>query len=114
MIKSIKALSFSLAMLPAALLAQEDAVIRLNSTIQPYSAGQPWDKVDPRTRRGLVTYIEGGYIITTAEMVANAAFMELETVDGNHRIPAKVKAIDYEANLGIVEGATDADKKKLA
>ena len=114
MFKILKTFAVLLAALPASLAAQEDAVIRLNSTIQPYSAGQPWDKVDPRTRRGLVTYIEGGYVITTAEMVADAAFMELETVDGNHRIPAKVKAIDYEANLAILVGASDADKAKLA
>jgi len=114
MFSFIKTTVVAIVLFPLSLAAQEKSVIRLNSTIQGYSQGQPWDKVDPRNRRGLVTYIEGGHVLTTAEMVADAAYLEFETVEGNTRIPAKVKVIDYEANLALLTGATEADSKRLA
>ena len=93
--------------------AQEKSVIRLNSTLQPYSAGQPWNKGEAVNRRALITYLGDGKLITTAEMVVNASYLELETVEGNTRIPAKVEAIDYEANLALLIPTKSEDVKKL-
>lgn len=89
--------------------AQEDSVIRVNSTIQKYNQGQPWAKTAPRNRRGLAAYIGENRVLTTAELVADVANLEFETVDGNRRIPAEVSVIDYEANLAILKPLASQD-----
>jgi len=93
--------------------AQEGSVIRLNATIQRYSVTQPWEKTEPSNKYGLATFIEGGYIVTTAETVRDAVYLEFETIDRSLRIPAKVKVIDYSANLALIEAVQGEDKKKL-
>lgn len=94
------------------IFAQEQSIIRLNTSIQGYNPGQPWDKLEPANRRGLATYIGEGKCITSSELVANASFLEFETVDGVRRIPAKVSVVDYEVNLALVE-ALDKEGKKF-
>lgn len=78
------------------------SVLRLRTTVQTYNAGQPWEKNPPVTRRGLGAYLQGGLVVTTAEMVADATFLELESPDGTRTAPARVVAVDYEANLALV------------
>lgn len=93
--------------------AQEKSVIRLNSTLQPYSASQPWNKGNAVSRRALITYIGDGKFLTTAEMVVNASYLELETVEGNTRIPAEVETIDYQANLALITTLKEEDTKVI-
>ena len=42
-------------------------------------------------------------VLTTAEMAADASYIELENADSTRKLPAKVIAIDYEANLALLE-----------
>ena len=112
--KKIIFLIFLLLGLTSFLTAQDDSVLRLNATLQSYNPGQPWNKTEPKSRRGLVTYLGEGKLLTTSELVTNAAYLELETVDGNHRIPAKVVTVDYEVNLALLEALTDEGKDFLA
>ncbi|MGD1978434.1 MAG: PDZ domain-containing protein [Akkermansiaceae bacterium] len=97
-------LPFFLQVLPA---KTEDSLVRINSTIQSYSASQPWEKSPPRSRRGLGTLLGGQKILTTAAMAADAIYLELESADGTQNTPAKVAAIDYEANLALLVPAND-------
>jgi S1-C subfamily serine protease len=88
------------------------SVVRINATQQTWSAGQPWEKQEPRSRRSLGALIDGNKVLTTAETVADWTFLEFETTDGRKRAAAKVVAVDYEANLALVsllDDKKDAD-----
>ncbi|GAA5484686.1 S1C family serine protease [Haloferula sargassicola] len=78
------------------------SVVRVNTTYQRWNPGQPWEKLDPRQRRSLGAVITGNKVLTTAEMVADSTFIELESTDGRKLTPATVEAVDYEANLALL------------
>ena len=86
----------------------DQSLVRVNTTIQKFSVSQPWEKTSPRKRRGLGALLEGNRVITTAEMAADAVYLELESQDRTENIPAKVLAIDYEANLALLAPEKDA------
>ncbi len=92
--------------------AAELPVLRVSSTLQPYSINQPWEKRAPYERNGLGILVGKNQILTTAEMVANATFIELQTINDEHTIIAKAIAIDYEANLALLS-ATEASDIEL-
>jgi S1-C subfamily serine protease len=79
-----------------------DSFVRVNATIQTFDAGQPWERNNPARRSGLGTVVSPTEILTTAEMVANQTYLELESADSASSIPAKVLAIDYKANLALL------------
>lgn len=78
------------------------SVVRVNATQQHWSAGQPWEKDEPRRRRSLGAIVGPGQVLTTAEMAADATYLEFESTDGRKQAPAKVVAVDYEANLALL------------
>jgi len=86
-----------------------ESVVRVNSTRQEWNPGQPWEKREPRRRRSLGAMVGPGEVLTTAEMVADATFIELETTDGKRLAPAAVRAVDYEANLALLQLEDPAD-----
>ena len=86
------------------------SVIRVHSTIQSWNPGQPWEKNPSRNRSALAALVANNQVLTTAEMVADAIYIELETTDGKRRAPARVKCVDYEANLALL---TLSDEKKI-
>jgi len=98
----MKKLLFALILLQPLVAAPEDSLVRINSTIQTYSASQPWEKTPPRSRRGLGTLLPGNRILTTAAMAADSIYIELQSADSTQTVPAKVTAIDYEANLALL------------
>ena len=94
----------------------ETSVIRVNSTIQKWNPSQPWDKSPPSKHSGLGALLNGNRVLTTAEMAADATYIELENADNTLSLPAKLIAIDYEANLALLEadsGNTDEFFKDL-
>ncbi|MEM9237288.1 MAG: PDZ domain-containing protein [Verrucomicrobiota bacterium] len=78
------------------------SVVRVNSTRQRWNPGQPWEKQPPSKRRSLSAVVMDDHVLTTAEMVADATLIELESVDGRRFAQGKVTAVDYEANLALV------------
>lgn len=86
------------------------SVVRINATKQGWSAGQPWEKESPESRRSLGAIVRPGQVLTTSEMVADATYLELESPDGKHLAPAKVIAVDYEANLALIGLQNENDK----
>lgn len=89
----------------------KQSVVRVNSTTQKWNAGQPWEKADPSSRRALAAVVSTNSVLTTAELIADSTFIELESIDGSSRIPAKVKCVDYEANLALISASDDAQAK---
>ncbi len=83
-------------------LTIKNSLVRINSTFQTWSPSQPWDKSAPGKRRALGVLLSGNRVLTTAEMAANTTYIELENADSTKRLPAKVLAVDYEANLALL------------
>lgn len=88
-------------------------VIRLTATQQSWSPGQPWEKNPPSQRRALAAIIGDQLVLTTAEMVADATYLEFESTDGTRFAPAKVLAVDYEVNLALLKPADEEEGKLL-
>lgn len=82
--------------------AVQNALVRVNSTQQTWSASQPWDKSAPSSRSALGLVLKNKHILTTAEMAVNSTYIELENAASTRTLPAKVVAIDYESNLALL------------
>ena len=96
---------------PATPTKKEDTLnsfVRVNSTIQTFNAGQPWQRNSPRRRSGLGALISPTEILTAAEMVANQTYLQLESADSSKSVQAEVIAIDYKANLALLSPVGDA------
>ena len=90
-----------------------DSFVRVNATIQTFNAGQPWQRNNPLRRSGLGTLLSPTEIITTAEMVANSTYLDLESADSSESVQAKVLAIDYDANLALLTPVNPAKNSFL-
>ncbi|MGL4400938.1 MAG: PDZ domain-containing protein [Luteolibacter sp.] len=91
----------------------KNSVVRINSTQQSWSAGQPWEKNPPSQRRALAAIIAPQRVITTSELVADATYLEFESPDGTRFAQAKVIAVDYEANLALLGPASETEGNVL-
>jgi hypothetical protein len=83
-------------------LGENSSIVRVNATCQIYDPLRPWLKRPPYSRRAIGTLLSETQVLVTAEMVANANYIELEKPGGNARCPATVACIDYEANLALL------------
>ncbi len=104
-------LSFLLSSFIGSLSVLADApqsFIRINSTKQNYNVTQPWEKTAPYKRRALGAVLEGQRVLTTAEVVANATYIEFETLDREQRAIARVLYTDNETNLALLEPVDQA------
>jgi len=89
------------------------SVIRVHSTRQEWNAAQPWEKLPPARRRSLGAVVGRYQVLTTAEMVADATLIELETSNGLHLAPASILAVDFAANLALLTVADEKDAEAL-
>jgi S1-C subfamily serine protease len=87
-----------------------DALVRVNATVQPYDTYLPWQKQSPAGRRGLGVVMPQRRILVTAQMAADATYLELELPESELKLPARVVGIDYEANLALLEGASAEER----
>lgn len=78
------------------------SVVQVNVTNQAYDFFRPWGKKAPYTRRGLGALLQGGRVLVTSELVANANYVELERVESGKKVGATVEVVDYEANLAVL------------
>ncbi len=92
-------------------LIKTQSLLKVNVTYQSYSPHIPWQKDSPGARRGLGVVLKDNQILVTAQMVADATYIELEQAESGQKLTAKVKAVDYEANLAVVVAESE-DKAK--
>ncbi len=92
-------------------VVQSNSLVKVNATSQPYSLHMPWQKETPSGRRGLGVVLSGNRVLVTGQMVADATYIELELPTTGQKLPAKVLAVDYEANLALLESAP-SDKQQ--
>jgi S1-C subfamily serine protease len=98
---------------PADPAALKNSVVRINSTRQIWNPGQPWEKNPPDKRRALAPIVGPNRVLTTAEMVADAINLELESTDGTRFTQAKIIAVDYEVNLALIAPTSDEEGEKF-
>ncbi len=89
------------------------SVVRVNVTNQPWEFGKPWAKRPPYSRRAIGAVLTGGRVLVTAELVANANYVELESAGGGQKVPASVETVDYESNLALLHTDDAAFLKPL-
>lgn len=92
-------------------VVQSSSLVKVNATSQPFNLHLPWQKESPSGRRGLGVVLAGNRVLVTGQMVADATYIELELPEKGQKIPAKVVAVDYEANLALLE-SPPSDKQK--
>lgn len=88
---------------PSSHFASAPNVVRVSVTSQAYDFSRPWSKRAPLSKRALGVVLKGHRVLVTAECVANATYVELETPDGESKQAASVEAVDYEANLALLK-----------
>lgn len=91
----------------------KSSVVRINSTQQSWNTWQPWEKEPPHQRRALAAIVAPQRVLTTSELVADATYLEFESPDGTRFAPAKVIAVDYEANLALLGPAPGKDGEEM-
>jgi S1-C subfamily serine protease len=85
------------------LLDPQRHIVRVSVTSQAYDFSRPWSKRAPVNRRAIGAVLAGGRVLVTAECVANANYIELESPDGNRKEPASIESVDYEADLALLK-----------
>ena len=80
-----------------------DSVLRVTVTSQGYEFHRPWQQRKPMTRRAIGAIVPGGRVLVTGLLVANARYIELETIDTHEKHRATVDVVDYEANLALLK-----------
>ncbi len=83
------------------------SVVRVNVTNQSYDFFHPWSKKPPYSRRALGAVLANHEVLVTAELVANADFVELERAESGEKVAAQVEVVDYEANLALLKPSSD-------
>jgi S1-C subfamily serine protease len=93
-------------------IIQSSSILKVNATSQGYSLHIPWQKESPQAKRGLGVVLAGNRVLVTAQMVSDATYIELELPESGQRLPAKVQAVDYEANVALLAPAANGGKEK--
>jgi len=79
------------------------SLVWVTVTAQRPKINQPWEKHPPTRRRGLGVILEGGRVLVTAELVADATYIELENPIVGNRSVSTVDVVDYECNLALLK-----------
>lgn len=78
------------------------SLLKVNVTYQSFNLQIPWQKESAGGRRGLGIVLAKNRVLVTAQMVADSTYIEFELPDSGQKLPAKVEAVDYEANLALL------------
>jgi len=78
------------------------SVVGLRVTFQSWDQDRPWSKRAPEVRFPLAVVIDRDLLLTTAHMVADATFVQVEKVGSAVRVPAKVVRTDPEIDLALL------------
>ncbi len=97
---------------PREAVLRNDSLLKVNVTYQGYAPHIPWQKESPGQRRGLGVFIDGNRVLVTGQLVADATYIELELADSGQKLPAKVAAVDYEANLAVLVSNVNETRSK--
>lgn len=86
-----------------------NSMVGINATNQGYSMIQPWSKENQAYSEGFGIYLGDGNILTAANIVYSASFVEITSADGSQTVPVTVTAFDPEANLALLRLKNEKD-----
>ena len=82
--------------------AEPYGVVSLRITVQEYDAAAPWNKTPERMILGNAMVVEGGMLLTTADLVKNATLIEVRKFGRYPNFPAKPHLVDHEVDLALL------------
>lgn len=91
----------------------KDSLVYLRISYGGYEQYQPWKNKDITESWGVGCAVSKNEVVTTALNVANCVVIEAKISGQNEFIPAKIKVVDYELNLALIELDPNALKKTL-
>lgn len=80
----------------------ETSVVGLEVTYQQWDEDRPWAKRVPKHRKASAVLVEGAYLLTTAQMVDEAAFIRLATFGRARPVEPKVVRMAPDINLALL------------
>jgi len=93
--------------------AMKDSIVHLQMSFYGYQQIQPWRHKDVSEKQGYACAVGEYEVLTTAWSVTNLAFVKALRYGQNEFIAAKVKLVDYESNLCLIELDPNAMSKPL-
>ena len=82
--------------------AYERSVVGLNVTFQAWDDDRPWIKRKPEYRRAYGVIVGAGRILTTAQMLDDVTFLQMEILGRTRPIQPKIERIDWTINLALL------------
>jgi hypothetical protein len=81
----------------------EDSIVYLKTSFYGYEQAHPWKNKDLSESWACASAVGRYEVITPAWNVANVAFIKAQRHGQNEFIGAKIKVVDYESNLCLIE-----------
>ena len=81
----------------------EASLAYIQVAVYGYDSFQPWKRREVSQRNAFAVAVGDYELLTTADNVSDAAFIKVRRYGHNEFIPAKVKVVDYEVNLCLLE-----------
>jgi len=80
----------------------EQSVVALTVTYQGWDADRPWAKQRPGVRQASAVVVEGSRLLTTAQIVADATFLQADKFGRSTRANPRVEFVDPEIDLALI------------
>lgn len=82
---------------------EPNGIVSLRITVQDYDLAAPWNKKPEQMVAGNALVVEGGLLLTTADLIKNATLIEVRKFGRYPNYPAKAVLVDYELDLAILK-----------
>jgi len=92
----------------------ESCVVGLNVTYQQWDEDRPWVKTKPETRRVAAVVIGAHRILTTADALDDATFLQLATFGRTRQGQPRIERLDRTINLALLSFDDDPATNGLA
>ncbi|MGA2172385.1 MAG: hypothetical protein ABSG82_05145 [Sedimentisphaerales bacterium] len=93
--------------------AMKGSLVYLEISSYGYDQLRPWRNTDVAEKNGVGCAVGANMVITPAWNLTDAKLIKARVIGQNEYIPAKIRAIDYEIDLALVELEPNALKKPL-
>ena len=93
--------------------AMKQSIVYLQTSFYGYDQGQPWKHKDLSESWACACAVGEYEVLTTAWNVANIASIKALRYGQNSFVDAKIKIVDYESNLCLIELDRNAISKPL-
>ena len=78
------------------------AVVKVFATSQAYDFGCPWQSLSPNGGTGSGVVIDANLLLTSAHVVANATFVQVQKCSSSEKFTAQVDAICHDSDLALL------------